>query len=82
MGPTCLRRKLTGLLLRLQGRDPYAYAEQGRDRPDWNIYLDQVTDARLQELGLTREQLELTRFCEGKAGSPRPQRNLDLQAQL
>jgi hypothetical protein len=53
----------------LQGLDPST--EQGSDRdpkqnrPAYNMYLDQVTDAELHKLGLTREQLELTRFCEG-----------------
>jgi hypothetical protein len=53
--PTCSPGGLP--ITSLQGSDV-------KDRRAWNTYIDNLTDAQLRELGLTREQLELTRFCK------------------
>jgi hypothetical protein len=48
----------------LQGR----HVEVGRTE-DWNAALNQVSDKELQRLGLSRAQLELTRYGQDRVQS-------------
>jgi hypothetical protein len=48
---------LACMLACLQGH----YVEVGRTE-DWNAYLDRMPDQKLQQLGLSRQQVELTRY--------------------
>jgi hypothetical protein len=34
------------------------------DRAEWNQYIGGMPDEQLEQLGLTRAQLELTRYCK------------------